>query len=159
MFTKTLNGVNWSRSVIIPARRWFFQTGQTGSGESVDRSRGRTKKITDMKMKLYDYIYLHTFKLQYHISICKNLRYWTCMRIRNHLLLPLPNGCWKVNPIASLAEGDGMPAWTRMHWRTAPPRGQGIEHPGSGKAGVWKNPWAFTHGVFWGRGETCGKYN
>lgn len=39
---------------------------------------------------------------------------------------------------------DGMPAWTLMHWRTALPRGQGIEHPGG-------------HGVFGGGGNMLAK--
>ena len=90
--------MNLSRSVIIPARRWF---NQTGPGESFDRSRGRTpKKLPTWKWNyMIISIYIRSnYNIIYQYVI---LRYWTCM-IRNHLLLPLPDGCWKVNPIASL---------------------------------------------------------
>lgn len=161
MFTKTLKCVNLSRSVIIPARRWF---NQTGSGESFDRSRGRTKKLPtcEFKKNIYIYIYMQTvliFNLFTYVQFYNIIYQYAKILDIEHLwseitCFPLPNVFmstpslrlvrWRHASMDSDALANGASerprhwaSWQRP-WRLEKPMGKAMAFFGGGGKHVGK---------------------
>ena len=146
---KTLNGVNLSRSVIIPQgpRRWF---NQTRSGESFDTSRGRTLKNYRHENETI-WLYLNYILSNYNIIY------------QYAKILDIEHDVWSTSPASpSQMVAEKNPSLRLVKWRHASMDSDALANGASERPRHWAswqrlrqalNPWAFTHGVFWGGGN------